>query len=59
MKLMIPFTPHLAHECLELANCKTPDKWPKIDKKHFRGNKFSSSNKWKNKGHYFNKKGFF
>ena len=22
MKLMIPFTPHLAHECLEFLNCK-------------------------------------
>jgi len=34
MKLMIPFTPHLAYECLELLNCKTSDKWPKIDKKN-------------------------
>ncbi len=34
MKLMIPFTPHLAHECLELLNCKTVDKWPTIDKKY-------------------------
>ena len=32
MKLMIPFTPHLAHECLELANCKTPNKWPIVEK---------------------------
>ena len=32
MKLMIPFTPHLAHECLELANCKTPNKWPTVEK---------------------------
>ena len=23
MKLMIPFTPHLAHECLEILKCKT------------------------------------
>ena len=30
VKLMIPFTPHLAHECLELLNCKTVDKWPEI-----------------------------
>ncbi len=30
MKLMIPFTPHLAYECLELLNCKNPDIWPKI-----------------------------
>ncbi len=34
MKLMIPFTPHLAYECLELLNCKTSNKWPKIDKKN-------------------------
>ena len=30
MKLMLPFTPHLAHECLELLKCETPDKWPEI-----------------------------
>ena len=30
MKLMVPFTPHLAHECLELLKCETPDKWPEI-----------------------------
>ena len=30
MKLMIPFTPHLAHECLELHKCKDTDKWPEI-----------------------------
>ena len=32
MKLMIPFTPHLAHECLELLQCKTLNTWPKIEK---------------------------
>ena len=32
MKLMIPFTPHLAHECLEFLNCDSPDKWPNIRK---------------------------
>ena len=32
MKLMIPFTPHLAHECLEVLNCTTMNKWPKINK---------------------------
>ena len=32
MKLMIPFIPHLAHECLELLNCKNVNEWPKIDK---------------------------
>ena len=30
MKLMIPFTPHLAHECLENLKCKTANKWPEI-----------------------------
>ena len=30
MKLMIPFTPHLANECLELLNCPDVNKWPKI-----------------------------
>ena len=30
MKLMIPFTPHLAHECLQLLKCKDEDSWPKI-----------------------------
>ena len=34
MKLMMPFTPHLSNECLELFNCKTIDKWPIIDKKN-------------------------
>ena len=32
MKLMIPFTPHLAHECLELHNCKSINDWPKFKK---------------------------
>ena len=32
MKLLIPFTPHLAYECLELLNCKDVDYWPKIRK---------------------------
>ena len=30
MKLMIPFAPHLAYECLELQGCKTSNQWPKI-----------------------------
>ena len=34
MKLMIPFTPHLAHECLEFLNCKDFNDWPNIDKKN-------------------------
>ena len=32
MKLMIPFTPHLAHECLELFKCESANTWPKIEK---------------------------
>ena len=32
MKLMIPFTPHLAYETLELVNCESVDVWPKIKK---------------------------
>ena len=28
---MIPFTPHLAHECLEILECKTVEKWPNIE----------------------------
>tara|TARA_A100001015_G_scaffold242975_1_gene277770 strand:- start:792 stop:3311 length:2520 start_codon:yes stop_codon:yes gene_type:complete len=37
-KLMIPFTPHLAFESLELMNCKTVNIWPKIDKKNILNN---------------------
>ena len=33
MKLMIPFTPHLARESLDLLNSKTPNQWPHIDTK--------------------------
>tara|TARA_A100001011_G_C14210807_1_gene799837 strand:- start:135 stop:1367 length:1233 start_codon:yes stop_codon:yes gene_type:complete len=32
MKLLIPFTPHLAYECLESLKCKTVNKWPEIEK---------------------------
>ena len=32
MKLMIPFTPHLAYECLELLKCDTINKWPDVNK---------------------------
>ena len=31
MKLMIPFTPHLANECLSNLKCKEVNKWPKIN----------------------------
>tara|TARA_B100001173_G_scaffold135042_1_gene117290 strand:- start:9 stop:2537 length:2529 start_codon:yes stop_codon:yes gene_type:complete len=33
MKLMIPFTPHLAYECLANLDCKELNQWPEIDKK--------------------------
>ncbi len=33
LKLMIPFTPHLAHELLSNLKCKDINKWPKINKK--------------------------
>ena len=32
MRLMIPFTPHLALECLDQLNCKEKNKWPNINK---------------------------
>ena len=32
MILLIPFTPHLANECLELLGCKEVNTWPKIKK---------------------------
>ena len=28
---MIPFTPHLAYECLEMLNCKSVNIWPEIN----------------------------
>ncbi len=30
IKMMIPFTPHLAYEALEVLGCTTSDKWPEI-----------------------------
>ncbi len=33
MKLMIPFTPHLAYECLTNLNCEELNKWPNVDEK--------------------------
>ncbi len=33
MKLMIPFTPHLAHECLQNLKSNNNDEWPDINKK--------------------------
>tara|TARA_B100001121_G_C18537083_1_gene548933 strand:- start:187 stop:876 length:690 start_codon:yes stop_codon:yes gene_type:complete len=32
MKLLIPFVPHLANECLDLLNCKDKNEWPIIKK---------------------------
>ena len=29
-KLIIPFAPHLAYECLELLKCETTNNWPEI-----------------------------
>ena len=31
MKILIPFTPHLAYECLELLEAKEIKKWPEVD----------------------------
>ena len=33
-KLMIPFTPHLANECLEKLGCIDNDLWPKFSKEN-------------------------
>ena len=30
MKFFIPFTPHIAYQCLELHNCKDANIWPKM-----------------------------
>ena len=32
MKVMLPFTPHLANECLELFKCNDSNQWPKVIK---------------------------
>jgi len=34
-KTLIPFIPHLSHECLELLKSKTPEDWPKVYKNVF------------------------
>ena len=34
MKVMLPFTPHLANECLELFKCNNSNKWPELIKKN-------------------------
>ena len=33
MKILIPFTPHIAYECLEKLKAKEIKTWPKIDNK--------------------------
>ena len=33
MKILIPFVPHLTHECLEKLQVKDIDFWPKINDK--------------------------
>ena len=33
MKILIPFTPHLAYECLEMLNVKETNNWPTVDTK--------------------------
>ncbi len=33
MQLMVPFTPHLAHECLTNLKCEKINNWPKINNK--------------------------
>ena len=30
MKLMLPFTPHLSYECLELLKCSELNNWPEV-----------------------------
>ena len=33
MKILIPFTPHMAYECLEMLGERDLKNWPKIDTK--------------------------
>ena len=33
LKILIPFTPHLAYECLEILGEKEIKSWPKVDAK--------------------------
>ena len=50
MKLMIPFTPHLAHECLLNLNCDQTNKWPKVDIKAIDKIEFSYFSSFANSG---------
>ena len=33
MKILVPFTPHIAYECLEMLGTKEIKTWPKVDSK--------------------------
>ncbi len=33
MKILIPFVPHLANECLDIHKIKDKNEWPIVDKK--------------------------
>ena len=41
MKLMIPFTPHIAFECLTNLNSKESNIWPEINEKALEGSKIN------------------
>ncbi len=41
MKMLIPFTPHLAHEVLEIIKEKRVDEWPEIDKNAIQNQMFN------------------
>jgi leucyl-tRNA synthetase len=41
IKLMIPFTPHIANEILDLLKCNSKNKWPKIEKELLNEIKFA------------------
>ena len=38
MKILIPFTPHIAYECLEMLGEKKIKNWPKIQNNFKRKN---------------------
>ena len=50
MKLMLPFTPHLSHECLEMLNCKNLNDWPQINKELLEDIKFAVQINGKTRG---------
>ena len=41
MKLMIPFIPHLANECLDVLKCSDRNNWPEINKTEQKNIKFA------------------